>query len=342
MAHGSWLLRVATQRVGISERSYVSAWLVVHGSCEFLFQPFPPGWLEYPSALVLVHGSWLMALASFCFNHSRPEGWNFYALLAHAWLLLLGSCEFLFQPFPPRKLEYPSALLFVHGSWFMALASSRPEGWNIRALLCECMAHGSWLFCVSVSTTPAQRVGISERSFVSAWLMAHGSCEFLFHPSLPILFVHGSWLLAHGSWLLRVALRLLKMAIRVYLAPFSFWLLLSCFLTEFGAPVRRFHGSRPALRRRVGSFFLLKFPTGQLQPPSLLLLFLFLSFFLSLSLLSFSSSFPSLLVFLGTGPIILCVHAFVHVAFVHYYESEIHGRLIGYTPCSISLESLRK
>ena len=117
----------------------------------------------------MVHGS--CVLRRICFKcNSRPEGWNIRALLrssmAHgSWLLR--SSKFLFQiPFPPRGLEYLSALAFVHGSWFMALAC----------------------FEVSVlNAIPAQRVGISERSCVRAWLMAHGSLPFAVCLAFPNL-----------------------------------------------------------------------------------------------------------------------------------------------------------
>ena len=110
---------------------------------KFLSQmPFPPRELEFPSVFACfeVFVSYSIpaprvgiterscVLRSFCFkSHSRPEGWNIRALSR--------ASKFLFQmPFPPRGLDYPSALA---------------------------------CFVVSVSNAiPAQRVGISERSCV--------------------------------------------------------------------------------------------------------------------------------------------------------------------------------
>ena len=250
--HGSWFMALAipAQRVGISERSYVRAWLMVHGSCHsrpkgWTFRavvcscmahgswllPFPPRGLEFPSGLLFLHGSWFMALAISAQRvgisvrssvrawlmvhgpcHSRPKGWNLERSSVRAWLMDHGSA----QRVGFSKRPYVRAWLMVRGFYL-----SRPKGWNFRAVLCSCMAHGSWLSpsqpeelkfpCgpmfvhgswFMALAIPAPRVGISARPYARAWLMVQGSRH-----SRPkgwnfraVLFV------AQGSWFMALAI----------------------------------------------------------------------------------------------------------------------------------------
>ena len=71
-------------------------------------------------------------------------------------------------PFPPKGLEFLSSLMFVHGSWFMALATPAQHGFAYDSWL---SAHGSWPLHVALRLLK-MAIGVSLAPF--SFLLSHG------------------------------------------------------------------------------------------------------------------------------------------------------------------------